>query len=131
MQSEMRRPEMPPIDRYVEAVDERLRAEIRVHRRSIPPPWLISLFRHLKGLAKPLAQSGAMALTALVVIVAISATPAARSGDLVAPRTGPLAAPNEAALVESDLSFRDYLPAGDTLAIQEADISDIGDDVAE
>ncbi len=127
MPSEMRQPDHPSIDRFVDSLDARLRAEAKAHKRAIPPRFISTLSRRLKALAKPLAQSGAMALTALVVILAISATPAARSGDLVVPRSTPLAAPNPQALVESDLEFIDYLPPGDTLAIREADNSDIVD----
>lgn len=131
MQSEMRRPEHPMIDRYADALDERLRAAAVAHRRQIPPRWLTTLLRRLRALGKPLAQSGAMALTALVVIVAISATPAARSGDLVTPWSTPLAAPDQDEVIESDLSFVDYLPPGDFLAIRDADNLDIPDLAAE
>jgi hypothetical protein len=130
MQSEMRRPAHPEIDRFADTLDKRLRLEARAHRRSIPPPFVMDFFRRLKALAKPLAQSGAMALTALVVIVAISATPAARNGDLVTPRSTPLAAPSPVELIESNFSYLDYLPASDllgpdTLAVREPDNSDI------
>lgn len=125
MPSEMRTPEHPKIDRFIETLDHRLRLETLAHRRAFLPPLLIDLFRKLRVLAKPLAQSGAMALTALVIIVAISATPAARLGAPVAPGSTPLAAPDHQAVVESDVSFFDYLPPGDLQAIRVADNPDI------
>jgi hypothetical protein len=131
MHSEMRRPDPPKIDRFVETLDRRLRLETLAYRRAYLPPSILNLFRKLKVLAKPLAQSGAMALTALVIIVAISATPAARLGVPVSSGTTPLAAPSPAALVDSDVNYLDYLPAGDLLAIRNADISDIGPIAAE
>jgi hypothetical protein len=130
----MRRPDPPKIDRFVETLDRRLRLETLAYRRAYLPPSIMNLFRKLKVLAKPLAQSGAMALTALVIIVAISAAPAARLGVPVSSGTAPLAAPSPAALGDSDvnyLGYLDYLPAGDLLAIRNADISDIGPIAAE
>ncbi|MEX1037420.1 MAG: hypothetical protein WDZ96_01030 [Acidimicrobiia bacterium] len=124
MRSEMRRPEPPNIDRFVETLDHRLRLETLAYRRSYPPPRLVDLFRKLKVLAKPLAQSGAMALTALVVIVAISATPAARLSVPVTSGSTPLAAPDHTAVEQSDINFFDYLPPGDLQAIRNADNSD-------
>lgn len=125
MPSEMRIPEHPKIDRFVETLDHRLRLETLAYRRAFLPPRLIDLFKKLRVLAKPLAQSGAMALTALVIIVAISATPAARLGTPAAPASSPLAAPNHDAVVESDISFFDHLPQGDLQAIRVADNLDI------
>ena len=125
MPSEMRIPEIPEIDRFKDTLEERLRLEVLSYRRAALPRVVFVVFGKLKALAKPLAQSGAMALTALAVIVAISATPAARSGDLVTPAATPLAAPSSQQLIESDSQFVDFLPADDTIAIQEADISDI------
>ncbi len=131
MPSEMRTAPPPKIDRFVETLDERLRLETLAYRRAFLPPRLADVFRRLKVLAKPLAQSGAMALTALVVIVAISATPAARLGNPVAPDSSPLAAPNQNAVVDSDISFFDYLPSGDLQAIRVADNLDIAPTVSE
>jgi hypothetical protein len=131
MHSEMRRPEPPKIDRFIETLDRRLRLETLAYRRAYLPPSILNVFRKLKLLAKPLAQSGAMALTALVIIVAISATPAARLGVPVSSGTTPLAAPSPAALTDSNVSYLDYLPAGDLLAFRNADISDIGQIAAE
>ena len=131
MHSEMRTPPAPKIDRFVETLDERLRLETLAYRRAFLPPLLVDLVRKLKVLAKPLAQSGAMALTALVIIVAISATPAARLGNPVVPDSAPLAAPDRGALVESDISFFDYLPPGDLQAIRVADNPDIAPIVSE
>lgn len=125
MHSEMRTPEPPKITRFVETLDHRLRLETLAYRRSFLPPLVVDLFRKLRVLAKPLAQSGAMALTALVIIVGISATPAARLGTPVATGSAPLAAPDHA-VVDSDVSFFDYLPPGDLQAIRVADILDIG-----
>lgn len=127
MPSEMRRPEIPNIDRFINRLDERLRLEAVHISRAVPPWGVTSLLHKMRKLIKPLAQSGAMAMTALAVIIAIGATPAATTGDLATPRSTPLAAPNETALVQSDRNFIDYLPADDILAltaIQEADISD-------
>jgi hypothetical protein len=131
MHSEMQRPEPPKIDRFVETLDSRLRLETLAYRRAYLPPSIRNLFAKLKVLAKPLAQSGAMALTALVIIVAISATPAARLGVPISSGTTPLAAPSQTNLVDSDVNYLDYLPAGDLLAIRNADISDIGSIAAE
>lgn len=131
MSSEMRTPPSPKIDRFVETLDERLRLETLAYRRAFLPPRLVDLVRKLKVLAKPLAQSGAMALTALVIIVAISATPAARLGSPVVPDSAPLAAPDRGVLVESDISFFDYLPPGDLQAIRVADNPDIAPIVSE
>ena len=131
MHSEMQRPELPKIDRFVETLDRRLRLETLAYRRAYLPPSIRNLFAKLKVLAKPLAQSGAMALTALVIIVAISATPAARLGVPISSGTTPLAAPSQTTLVDSDVNYLDYLPAGDLLAIRNADISDIGSIAAE
>ncbi|CAN5822624.1 hypothetical protein BH23ACT4_BH23ACT4_11360 [soil metagenome] len=124
MPSDMSTPPSPKIDRFVDTLDERLRLETLAYRRAFLSPRLFNVFRKLKVLAKPLAQSGALALTALVVIVAISATPAARLGNPVVPDS-PLAAPNQNAVVDSDISFFDYLPPGDFQAIRVADNPDI------
>lgn len=125
MPSEWRTPEPPKIDRFVETLDHRLRLETLAYRRAFLPPQLVDLLRKLRVLAKPIAQSGAMALTALVIIVAISATPAARLGTPAAPAASPLAAPDHDAVVDSDFSFVDYLPADDLQAIRVADNLDI------
>lgn len=125
MPSEVRTPEPPRIDRFVETLDQRLRLETLAHRRAFLPPRMVDLFKKLKVLAKPLAQSGAMALTALVVIVAISAAPAARIGTPVASGPAPLAAPDHDAVVASDITLFDYLPPGDLQAIRVADNLDI------
>jgi hypothetical protein len=131
MHSEMRTPQSPNIDRFVETLDERLRLETLAYRRAYLPPRLVDLVRKLKVLAKPLAQSGAMALTALVIIVAISATPAARLGSPVVPDSAPLAAPDRGTVVDSDISFFDYLPPSDLQAIRVADNPDIAPIVSE
>jgi hypothetical protein len=125
MPSDWRTPEPPKIDRFVETLDERLRLETLAYRRTFLPPKLVDVIRKLKVLAKPIAQSGAMALTALVIIVAISATPAARLGTPVAPGSTPLAAPDRTAIVNSDSSFLDSLPPGDIQAIRDTDNLDI------
>jgi hypothetical protein len=127
----MRIPEHPKIDRFVETLDQRLRHEALVYSRAFLPPRLIDLFNKLRVLAKPLAQSGAMALTALVVIVAISATPAARLGTPAAPAASPLAAPDHNAVVDSDLSLFDFLPPDDLQAIRVSDNLDIASAVFE
>ncbi len=124
MPSEMRRPEMPDLDHFINALDRRLRTEVVAARRAVPPRGLYALLNTLRKLAKPLAQSGAMALTGLAVIVAIGATPAARTSDLVHPISAPLASPNDQALIESDMAFVYYLPEDDILAVQEADNPD-------
>lgn len=131
MRSEMRIPEHPKIDRFVETLDHRLRLEALVYRRAFLPPRLIDLFKRLRVLAKPLAQSGAMALTALVIIVAISATPAARLGTPAAPAASPLAAPDHNAVVDSDFSLFDFLPPDDLQAIRVSDNLDIAPSVFE
>jgi hypothetical protein len=131
MRSEMRIPEHPKIDRFVETLDHRLRLEALVYRRAFLPRRLIDLFKKLRVLAKPLAQSGAMALTALVIIVAISATPAARLGTPAAPAASPLAAPDHNAVVDSDFSFFDFLPPDDLQAIRVSDNLDIASAVSE
>ncbi|MEX1093534.1 MAG: hypothetical protein WEF28_10310 [Acidimicrobiia bacterium] len=125
MPSEWRTPEPPKIDRFVETLDHRLRLETLAYRRAFLPPQLVDLIRKLRVLAKPIAQSGAMALTALVIIVAISATPAARLGTPLTPGSAPLAAPDHEAIVNSDISLFDYLPPGDVQAIRVADNLDI------
>lgn len=131
MPSEMRTPKTPKIDRFIETLDHRLRLETIAFRRTFLPPLLVDFVRKLKVLAKPLAQSGAMALTALVIIVAISATPAARLGTPLSPGSAPLAAPDHNAVVQSDISLFDYLPPGDVQAIRIADILDITPIVSE
>ncbi len=125
MRSEWRTPEPPKIERFVETLDHRLRLETLAYRRAFLPPQLVDVLRRLKVLAKPIAQSGALALTALVIIVAISATPAARLGSPLAPGSSPLAAPDHHAIVDSDISLFDYLPAVDVQAIRFADNLDI------
>lgn len=125
MPSEMKTPEHPKIDRFVRTLDHRLRLETLAYRRTFLPPRLIDLFKKLRVLAKPLAQSGAMALTALVIILTISATPAARFGTPATPTSSALAAPDHDAVVDSDVSFFDYLPPGDLQAIRVADNPDI------
>ena len=121
----MRRPEPPEIDRYIEKLDRRLRDEVVSQRRFIVPSVITFVTRRLRALTKPLIQSGAMALTGMAVIIAISATPAATSGDLAIPIAAPLGAPDPAAIIESDSRFIDYLPQDDIVAVQEADNSDI------
>lgn len=125
MPSEWRTPEAPKIERFVETLDERLRLETLAYSRAFLPPKLVDVIRKLKVLAKPIAQSGAMALTALVIIVAISATPAARLGSPVASGSTPLAGPDHSAIVDSHRSLLDYLPPGDIQAIRDADNPDI------
>jgi hypothetical protein len=129
--TQFRIPEHPKIDRFVETLDHRLRLEALVYRRAFLPRRLIDLFKKLRVLAKPLAQSGAMALTALVIIVAISATPAARLGTPAAPAASPLAAPDHNAVVDSDFSFFDFLPPDDLQAIRVSDNLDIAPAVHE
>lgn len=125
MPSDWRTPEPPKIDKFVETLDHRLRLETLAYRRAFLPPQLVDLLRKLKVLAKPIAQSGAMALTALVLIVAISATPAARLGTPATPASTPLAAPNHDAIIKSDISLLDSLSPGDIQAIRVADNLDI------
>jgi hypothetical protein len=120
----MRRPEIPNLDHFYTVLDSRLRSEATATTRIIPPRSLYALVHALRKLAKPLVQSAAMALTGLAVIVAVGATPAAKSGDLAHSLTTPIAAPSEEALAESDRAFLDYLPEDDILAVQEADIPD-------
>lgn len=130
MPSELRRPELPNLDHFYTILDKRLRTETVNARRSIPPRSLYSLAYAMRKLAKPLFRSAAMAMTALAVIIAVGATPAATSGHVAPSLTTPIAAPSEAALAESDRSFLDYPPEDDILsigelrAIQEADIPD-------
>jgi hypothetical protein len=123
--SEMRKPEVPDLDRYKERLDARLREEVGKQNRVVFPGAFFKLGRYMKALVKPLVQSGAMAMTAIAVIIAISATPAATVGDLVVPSETPLAAPDVDDLEASDSQFVDYLPAEDVLALQKADNSDI------
>jgi hypothetical protein len=91
-------------------LDARLRLEVAEQKRAIFPLSLKILTHRLKMLAKPLLQSGAMAMTAIVIIIAISATPAATTGDLDIPIAAPLSAPDVRTLTESDASFHDQLP---------------------
>lgn len=125
MHSEMRIPEVPSMEHFKSTLDTRLRIEVSRQRRAIFPSFATSLVHHLRMLIKPLLQSGAMAMTAIVVIIAISATPAATTGDNEIPSAAPLAAPDVRTLVESDSTFRDFLPADDVLAVQKPDNSDI------
>jgi len=125
MHSEMRIPEVPPMEHFKSTLDARLRVEITRQRRAIFPAAVRGLVHHLRSLIKPLLQSGALAMTAIVVIIAISATPAATTGDNETPRAAPLATPDVRSLVDSDSTFRDYLPADDILAVQKPDNSDI------
>lgn len=131
MLSEMRKPELPELDRFKANLDSRLRDEVGNQQRFILPGTLFRLGRYLRALVKPLLQSGAMALTAIAVIIAISATPAATIGDLVVPAETPLAAPDVAAVDASDHQFVDFLPQDDVLALQKADNSDIASVVME
>jgi hypothetical protein len=125
LHSEMRKPEVPELDRYKSQLESRLLAEIAIQRRVIFPDMFTSIARHLKALVKPLVQSGAMAMTAIAVIIAVSATPAANLGDLVVPAETPLAAPSADELQASDSQIVDYLPPEDVFAMQIADNSDI------
>lgn len=124
MPSEMRRPDMPGIDHFLDALDVRLRTEVAATTRAIPPRRLYVLLHTLRRIGRPIAQSGAMALTGIAVIIAIGATPAANSGDLPGFLRTPVAVPSETALVESDSRFADRLPADAVLAVQKADIHD-------
>jgi hypothetical protein len=130
MPSEMRRPSTIEIPEFTRDLDILLRNQVPEQRRAILPTGVQTFARRLSVLVKPLLQSGAMALTALAVIIAVSAVPAATTG-LSTPTAGPLAAPNPYALIESDSNFVDYLPNDDLLAIQEADNSDIDPSLAE
>ncbi|HEY5890019.1 MAG TPA: hypothetical protein VIW94_04895 [Acidimicrobiia bacterium] len=125
MHSEMHTPEVPPMEHFKLTLDARLRIEVARQKRAIFPSAVTGLVHHLRSLIKPLLQSGAMAMTAIVVIIAISATPAATTGDNEIPRAAPLAAPDVRTLVDSDSTFRDFLPADDVLAVQKPDNSDI------
>lgn len=126
MQSEMRRPEMPDIDRYLDTVDQRLRAETQAHRRAIPPYWMPAVARLLRALAKPLAQSGAMAITALAIILAMSATPSARPLQSQAPSSAPLASPSQIAVFDGDGGLRAFLNPDEVMAVDS--LPDAGSD---
>lgn len=124
MHFEMCHPDIPKTDRYIQVLDSRLRAEVATQRRIMMPRVLSVILHRLRALVKPLLQSGAMALTGIAVIIAISATPAANIGDGAGPLVGPLAAPNPDALVASDNQFIVGLPKNNVLAVQESDIFD-------
>lgn len=64
-------------------------------------------------------------MTAIVVIIAVSATPAAKTGDLDIPIAAPLSSPDVRAISVSDAEFLDLIPAEDVLAVQKPDNSDI------
>jgi len=121
----MRVPELPQLEQFKRTLDSRLRAEAAKQTRVVFPRRILAVSRRLRALIKPLLQSGAMAMTAIVIIIAISAAPAATTGDLEIPLASPLAAPNVQALTNSDAEFFDLLPADDVLAVQKPDNSDI------
>lgn len=116
MHSEMRVPAAPQLEHFKATLDTRLRFEVAQQKRAIFPAALTALTHRLKMLVKPLLQSGAMAMTAIVIIIGISATPAAITGDLDIPMAAPLSAPDARVLIESGASFLD-VPADDVLAI--------------
>jgi hypothetical protein len=76
MRSEIRRPGHINLDHYVERVDARLRDEVKTIRRISLPRSFTKALRALKIRAMALLQGGAMALTAVAVMVAFGAAPA-------------------------------------------------------
>lgn len=124
MPSDMRRPDIPNLDHFYYVLENRLQTEVVAAKRFLLPKRLNALFIGLRKLAKPIAQSAAMALTGLAVIIAVGATPAATKGDLARPLTSPISAPSETEIVESDQAFLHRLSKEETLAVQEADILD-------
>lgn len=75
MHSEARRPDHINLDRYVETLDERLRGEVGRIRRAILPDRVNRLIRAIKVRAFAIVQAGALALTAMAVIVAVGIAP--------------------------------------------------------
>ncbi len=93
MHSELRRPSSIHLDRFVAALDERLRHEVRVTRRVLVPIAVTRLIRSLKIRSMAFVQGGALALTALAVMVAVGIGPAVNSQWHNGP-SEPLAAPS-------------------------------------
>ena len=93
MPSEVRRPSEIRLDRFVDNLDARLRAEAVKTRRIRLPARVNVMLRALKVRALAVLQGGALALTALAVIVAVGIVPAVRPNG-AAVSTGPLAAPS-------------------------------------
>lgn len=93
MPSEVRRPTEIRLDRFVDRLDERLRDEAVKTRRARLPVGLHAMLRAVKVRALAVLQGGALALTALAVIVAVGVVPAMRPDGSTA-TNGPLAAPS-------------------------------------
>lgn len=103
MRSDARRPSEIRLDRFVEQLDAHLREEAATIRRFALPESFHRLVRAVKVRALVLLQGGAMALTALAVLVAVGMAPAVTS-PISASTSTPLAAPQvvpESALMQS------------------------------
>ncbi|MCB1246939.1 MAG: hypothetical protein KDB69_06730 [Acidimicrobiia bacterium] len=114
----MRIPDTPDIRHFVDLLDERLRHETVSYRRSALPRRLSSFLARMRTLLKPLAQTGALALTAVLIIVAFSVAPSPNPGPVPRP-SDPLAAPETIVTPSRDVHFADALPPGDVLAMRD------------
>ena len=79
MHSEPRRPDSINLDRFIESLDERLRGEVKHTRRLVLPEGVRRLMRAFKIRALAFVQAGALALTAMAVIVAVGIAPSMRA----------------------------------------------------
>ncbi len=92
MHSEARRPTEINLDQFVDRLDARLRDELAVTRRVTLPTTINRWLQAFRIRTLAFIQGGAMAVTALAVMVAVGVAPTIRSPD-VAVSESPLSSP--------------------------------------
>jgi hypothetical protein len=92
MHSEARRPAEINLDQFVDRLDARLRDELAATRRVTLPTTINRSLRAFRIRVLAFIQGGAMAVTALAVMVAVGVAPTIRSAD-VAVSESPLSSP--------------------------------------
>jgi len=92
MQSEARRPAEINLDQFVDRLDARLRDELAATRRVSLPTRFNRWLRAIKIRALAALQGGAMAVTALAVLVAVGVAPPIHPTD-VAVSESPISSP--------------------------------------
>ena len=119
MHSEARRPAEINLDQFVDRLDARLRDELAVTRRVTLPTTINRWLQAFRIRALAFIQGGAMAVTALAVMVAVGVAPTIRSAD-VAVSESPLSSP----VVKVDSYLAEKLGAS-VLASSEIDTVDL------
>ncbi len=80
MHSDARRPQDINLERYIDTLDQRLRGEVTRVRRFVLPSGMRRFLRAVKIRALAVVQGGALAMTAIAVIVAVGIAPSMKDG---------------------------------------------------